>query len=293
MKRLFLAVLLATLAISAVFSWRHWHAVRPESSVIAATNSGPASSAGMLRGQANSTPLATTTGRPTGSLLAVTMPAAAAGQPPRRAWDYNYLASLSNAAPGTPIRFELEAGSFAAGTIQHAEYTNDELTYVSGVVTQPESGRFFFQKQTLPGKQGDFAGVVEFPASKTAWRIEPSGPGGKSELVKHRLDEVICLAMPPVDPALEPTNIPEEMPPLRPDQVTDYVPAYNDGIISLQSLPGATGVLYIDYRGGYTPTWGGITYAKPSAAIHMRINKATLVSRKPCRERIFVLSAVF
>src|ERR1019366_2604977 len=27
--------------------------------------------------------------------------------------------------------------------------------------------------------------------------------------------------------------------------------------------------------------------------IHMRINKATLVSRKPCRERIFVLSAVF
>ena len=266
MKRLFLAVLLATLAISAVFSWRHWHAVRPESSVIAATNSGPASSAGMLRGQANSTPLATTTGRPTGSLLAVTMPAAAAGQPPRRAWDYNYLASLSNAAPGTPIRFELEAGSFAAGTIQHAEYTNDELTYVSGVVTQPESGRFFFQKQTLPGKQGDFAGVVEFPASKTAWRIEPSGPGGKSELVKHRLDEVICLAMPPVDPALEPTNIPEEMPPLRPDQVTDYVPAYNDGIISLQSLPGATGVLYIDYRGGYTPTWGGITYAKPSAA---------------------------
>jgi hypothetical protein len=117
----------------------------------------------------------------------------------------------------------------------------------------------------LPGKQGDFAGVVEFPASKTAWRIEPSGPGGKSELVKHRLDEVMCLAMPPVDPALEPTNIPEEMPPLRPDQVTDYVPAYNDGIISLQSLPGATGVLYIDYRGGYTPTWGGITYAKPSA----------------------------
>jgi hypothetical protein len=42
------------------------------------------------------------------------------------------------------------------------------------------------------------------------------------------------------------------------------VPAYNEGIISLQSMPGAAGVLYIDYRGGYTPTWGGITYAKPS-----------------------------
>jgi hypothetical protein len=30
-----------------------------------------------------------------------------------------------------------------------------------------------------------------------------------------------------------------------------------------------------------------------AGSIHMRINKATLVSRKPCRERIFVLSAVF
>jgi hypothetical protein len=36
------------------------------------------------------------------------------------------------------------------------------------------------------------------------------------------------------------------------------------------------------------------TKAEPiCCTIHMRINKATLVSRKPCRERIFVLSAVF
>src|ERR1017187_1992638 len=50
------------------------------------------------------------------------------------------------------------------------------------------------------------------------------------------------------------------------------------------------------------PQCGGLTFGvlqangtwrTPPLAIHMRINKATLVSRKPCRERIFVLSAVF
>lgn len=181
----------------------------------------------------------------------------------KRAWDYAFFEQLTNSANGAAIQFALTDGKIASGVIQHTERTNGELIYVSGTLSSPEPGKFFFQKQTLPGKQGDFAGVVEFPGSKTAWRIEPTGPGGKSELVQHRLDEVICYAMPPVDPALLDTNTPEEMPPLRPDQVPDYVPYYNSGIISLQSLPGATGVLYIDYRGGYTPTWGGITYDKP------------------------------
>jgi autotransporter-associated beta strand protein len=184
----------------------------------------------------------------------------------KRAWDGKFFSNLKKAADGSPIQFALTDGKSAGGVIGHTERTNGELIYVSGTLSTPEPGRFFFQKQTLPGKQGDFAGVVEFPGSKTAWRIEPGGPGGKSELVARRLDEVICYAMPPADAALLDTNLPEEIPPLRPDQVPDYVPYYNDGIISLQSLPGAVGVLYIDYRGGYTPTWGGITYAKPNVS---------------------------
>ena len=184
----------------------------------------------------------------------------------KRAWDYNFISSLSNTTTGAAIQFALTDGKFASGIIQRTESKDGELIYVSGTFSAPEPGRFFFQKQTMPGKQGDFAGVVEFPGSKTAWRIEPTGPGGKSELIARRLDEVICYSMPPVDTALLDTNSPEEMPPLRPDQVPDYVPLYNDGIISLQSLPGAVGVLYIDFRGGYTPTWGGITYAKPNVS---------------------------
>ena len=153
----------------------------------------------------------------------------------------------------------------AAGTIRFIERRNGEVVYLAGTLTEPDAGRFFFQKQAEAGKQGAFAGVVEFPASKTAWRIEPTGPGGTSELVKRALGEVVCLALPPRDAAGAADA--EEIPPLDPSDHPDYpVPAYQDGIIPLQSRPGSTGVLYIDYRGGYTPTWGGITYARPNVS---------------------------
>jgi len=184
----------------------------------------------------------------------------------KRAWDSGYLVSLGHPAEGSPIRFELVAGVYASGSIRHVELRNGELILISGELATPEAGRFFFQKQTLPGKAGDYAGVIEFPANRKAYRIEPTGPGGTSELVEHRLDEVICLMMPRAENEAQGTPDTEEMPPLDPQDVPDLVPGYNDGIISLQSLQGATGVLYIDYRGGSTTTWGGITYTKPSVS---------------------------
>ena len=260
MKKFCLAGLLVTLGISALLGWRFWPADRSLASV--PTAKGPADTTAATHGRVPPF-IGVPRNLASATVNTTAMSATASRQPQKRAWDYNYFAGLTNTAPGTPIQFELAGGHFAAGMIQHTERIHGELTGMSGVLTAPEPGRFFFQKQSLAGKQGDFAGGVEFPASKTAWRIEPSGPDGNSELVERRLDEVICLAMPPIDPALADTNTPEEMPPLRPDQVTDYIPTYNNGIISLQSLPGATGVLYIDYRGGYTPTWGGIAYDKP------------------------------
>lgn len=206
----------------------------------------------------------TTTSNP----AVATVPAANASPatgPRSRPWDYAFLDRFHDTPTGSPIRFELVAGEFASGKITHTESKDGQVIVVSGELSEPEAGRFSFRKQTLPGKAGDFTGEVIFPGSKRAYRIEPTGPGGKSELVGRRLDEVMCLTMPAIDPALA-ADEPEEIPPLRPDQVPDYVPPYNDGIISLQSLPGAVGVLYIDYRGGYTPTWGGITYEKPNVS---------------------------
>jgi autotransporter-associated beta strand protein len=191
-----------------------------------------------------------------------TDPAAAAAPDRKRAWDARYLASLSRVARGDAIRFELVAGEFAGGTVRHTEFRGGELVHLAGALTTPEPGRFFFQKQSEPGKAGEFAGVVEFPASGRAYRIEPSGLGGASELVERTMGDVVCLALPP-----RPDADAEEIPPLDPSDHPDYpIPDYQEGIIPLQSLPGATGVLYIDYRGGYTPTWGGITYERPNVS---------------------------
>ena len=189
---------------------------------------------------------------------------AAAVSPRKRPWDYQFLAGLRGAAEGGAIRFELVGGEFAAGTIRHLERRDGAVVYVGGDLAAPEAGRFFFQAQSLPGLAGDFVGVIEFPARQQAYRLEPSGTNGTTELVERSLAQVVCRALPP--PTLLDTNHVDEIAPLAPPEVAGYVPAYNGGIISLESLPGAIGVLYIDYRGGYTPTWGGITYVRPTVS---------------------------
>lgn len=184
----------------------------------------------------------------------------------RRIWDTQFLTRLQDSAGGQPIEFELTDGVMASGTVRIVQRTAGELTYLSGDLTAPEAGKFFFLKPPLEGKAGKAVGVVEFPASKTAYRIEPTGPNGDPELWKRRLDEVICLNLPPREPASAQTLDAEEMPPLRPDIGPEYVPAYNSNIVSLQSYPGSRAVLLLDFFGGYTPTWGGIAYARPNVS---------------------------
>jgi hypothetical protein len=65
--------------------------------------------------------------------------------------------------------------------------------------------------------------------------------------------------------AAGPTNILQEIPPLDPDQFPSVpIPPYQNGIIVLESLPGPYPVIYLDFQGGYTPTWGGISYERPA-----------------------------
>ena len=204
-----------------------------------------------------------------GGQAASVNPQPADGQaPPRkRAWDPEFLASLRTAAEGDPIKFELVEGQQAAGTIGYLEHKNGELIHVAGQLTQPEAGKFFFQKQTQPGVAGGFVGVVEFPGSKKAYRIEPTGPGGAPELVERPLRGVLCLNLPLPD--ANTTNQIEEIPPLNPQTFpTVPIPDYQNGIIVLESLSGATAVIYLDFQGGYTPTWqtGGITYDRPNVS---------------------------
>ena len=183
----------------------------------------------------------------------------------KRDWNAGYIGTFQKAKAGDPVRFELTGGVMAEGSVKITQITDGQVSYVSGVLDAPEPGKFFFLTPPVGGKAGTAAGVVEFPASKNAYRIEPTGPGGAPELWQRRLDEVICLDMPPADLAVlqAATNDLENLVPVRPDLVPTYVPGYNSNIVSLQSYPGSPAVLLLDFFGGYTPTWGGVTYARP------------------------------
>ena len=194
----------------------------------------------------------------------------------KRSWDTSFLASFQNARNGDPIHFELTEGRQAAGSIRITQFTAGELTYLSGELTEPEAGKFFFLKPPAGGKAGQAVGVIEFAGSQTAYRIEPTGTNGDPELWQRRLDEVLCVGMPPAQAATAATNIVMEAPPLRPDVEGNNAPSYNTNlngvaVISLQSYPGAKGVLLLDFFGGYTPTWGGVPYSVPSAANNVTI----------------------
>ena len=186
----------------------------------------------------------------------------------KREWNADFIESFQPLNPGDPVRFELTGGVMAEGSLKIVQIADGKVTYVSGELTAPEAGKFFFLTPPVGGKAGSAVGVVEFSASQTAYRIELTGPRGEPELWQRRLDEVLCMAMPKVAEAVladaAPTNETANIPPVRPDLVPDYVPSYNSNVVSLQSYPGSPAVLLLDFFGGYTPTWGGVTYVRPA-----------------------------
>ncbi|QJE96916.1 DUF642 domain-containing protein [Luteolibacter luteus] len=189
----------------------------------------------------------------------------------KRAWDERFIQSFSQAKEGDPVRFELTEGVVAEGVVKIVQSDGAVVSYVSGELSAPEKGKFFFITPPEGGKAGKAVGVVEFPGSETAYRIEPTGANGEPELWQRRLDEVVCMGMAEADPAmLEEAKCscgkPHDIVPLRPDQVPDYVPEHNDEIISLQSYPGSQAVMLLDFAGGYTSGWGGVTYARPNVS---------------------------
>ena len=96
----------------------------------------------------------------------------------KRAWDLDFLKRHQTALAGQEIQFELTEGRMASGTVQITQYREGQLVYLSGELSEPEKGKFFFLTPPLPGKAGKAVGVVEFPASRIAYRIEPTGPDG-------------------------------------------------------------------------------------------------------------------
>jgi hypothetical protein len=147
----------------------------------------------------------------------------------------------------------------------------DGVLLVQGRLSSPEPGFFFFQRQTVPGVAGSLVGNVRFDNRESAFRVDPTGPGGAPLLVAHGLDQVVCLNLEPPDftrmPA-DPQNAPQTHP------INIPIPDYQNGVVPLQSLPGATGVVYLDFDGEKGPFsgWGNFD-AAPSGANNTQIKE--------------------
>ncbi|HLH52977.1 MAG TPA: immunoglobulin domain-containing protein [Verrucomicrobiae bacterium] len=183
----------------------------------------------------------------------------------KRPWDARYLSTLSGMGPGSPIQFELVDGEMARGIVGAVRRSGSEVVRISGEISEPAKGNFFFQKQTMPGVAGEFVGLVTMPEKPMAYRIEPTGQRAAPELIERPIDDVVCRGFPA--PRSFPSRAQPDIPPLDPAQYPDVpIPGYQNGIVSLESLHGATAVVYLDFQGGYTPSWGGVSYDRPAVS---------------------------
>lgn len=225
----------------------------------------------LLRTSPDPSPEATGSGRPASPVLAPAspsldpLPAKAAVRPPRiRVLDPGFA---GEAVQGRRFAMTLPDGREAAGEIAAIRHENGGPLRFEGRLADPEPGRFFFQRQTVPGVAGEWVGHILFDRNETGWKVLP-GPGGGPELVETHRDGIVCFnyaALPPAAteaeeaPQTHPTNIP--------------IPSYQS-VIPLQSLPGATGVIYLDFDGEQGPFdgWGDFD-AAPSGASNSQVHE--------------------
>ena len=208
-----------------------------------------------------------------------TGPGASTAKPPlppwvkateRRPWNSNWLEQFAGKSTPTAARFELTDGRIAEGEVVNIREEEGEVVFVGGRLRSPEEGTFFFRKQGLTGAAGSHVGVVQLPGSQQAYRLEPA-QDGSVELVARRLDEVVCIAYRKAGETAAAQRsedlAPEEAPPIDMNQHPSMpIPEYQNGVPVYQSLPGAKGVLYMDFDGETTTEWNGelIVAKRPS-----------------------------
>lgn len=178
--------------------------------------------------------------------------------------------------------FALPGGETATGTVELLERDEKGVFLVQGRLDSPAPGFYFFQRQTEPGVLGSLFGQVRFDDRKIAYRVEPIGPDGAPMLVARRLDQVICveLPVPPSEPTTgaAPAPAPEDgkegpvaAPQTHPIDIP--IPTYQS-VLPLQSLPGASAVVFLDFEGGEGPWvgWGTFPVA-PAGSTNSQIRE--------------------
>ncbi len=156
------------------------------------------------------------------------------------------------------VSIALPDGRTASGRIDQRHMAADgSPSGASGILTAPGKGRFVFHIQPDPSPAGPVVGALALDGEDEAYRVLPAAVG-TSVIAKLPVDEVICrtYAMPPED-APTPEEIPADHP------INFPIPSYQNGVIPLQSRPGALGVIYLDFDGQSGPheNWGNFDAA--------------------------------
>lgn len=169
---------------------------------------------------------------------------------------------LDRIVSGKSVSFTLPDGRQAGGGVQMMERDRQGVLFVQGRLTTPQPGFYFFQRQTVAGMAGPLVGNVRFDGEEDAWKIEPDATFRAARMVARKIDEIICASYAPKPEATE--GDVEEAPETHPYPVP--IPS-NETIVPLQSLPGATAVIYLDFDGeqGPFPGWGDFDAAPANA----------------------------
>ena len=142
---------------------------------------------------------------------------------------------------------------------------------IEGRMIEPAEGRFIFRRQAEGTPSGAYAGAIRFPAESYGYLFEQS-VDGHPQLTYSHADGVSCVnyAFPAGVPRDEEAIAEELLPAEHPTDTP--IPVYQNGVIPLQSLAGATGVVYLDFDGEEGPFngWGDFD-AAPSGASNAQI----------------------
>lgn len=187
----------------------------------------------------------------------------------------DFLERITN---GKTVGFTLPDGSAAHGTADIMERDNQGLVSIHGRLTAPAPGFFLLQRQTSAGVAGPFVGHVRYDDLDEGWKIEPTEDLASARFVPRHVDEILCVNL-----AASPPEMAEEDPQEAPQNHPTNIPApHYQTIIPLQSLPGATGVIYLDFDGetGPFPGWGDFD-AAPANATNTQIFE---VWRRVCED---------
>jgi autotransporter-associated beta strand protein len=171
---------------------------------------------------------------------------------------------LDRIVTGKVVAFALPDGALAEGSVEMSEIDELGLLWIQGRLTKPAAGRYFLQRQTVEGVAGPLVGNILFDGRKDGWKIEPTADRQSARFVPRHEDDIICanyekMAIPlteEIAPYVAPQNHP----------VNGPLPPYQS-VVALQSLPGATGVIYLDFDGEEGPFsgWGDFDAAHSGA----------------------------